>query len=161
MIREARPDERALVGELRVTAYHTVSPETGYSSLREFGFDGGSVVLVADDEDGGGGILGTVTLELFGPHSELARDKTEADIRAFAVAPAAQGRGVGRRLLRGVTEHAAARGVTRLRLCTQPDMTTAQHLYETAGFTRTPDLDFEPVPGLILRAYALSLPPGP
>ena len=44
-----------------------------------------------------------------------------------------------------------------LRLCTQPAMATAQRLYAAAGFTRTPDLDFEPVPGLTLRAYALPL----
>ena len=29
----------------------------------------------------------------------------------------------------------------------------------TAGFTRTPDRDFSPVPGLILRAYEYELRP--
>ena len=37
-------------------------------------------------------------------------------------------------------------------------MQAAQHLYETTGFTRTPDLDFQPVPGLTLCAYELTLP---
>jgi hypothetical protein len=49
-------------------------------------------------------------------------------------------------------------GVRRLRLCTQPAMRVAQRLYETTGFSRTPDLDFQPVPGLTLRAYELALP---
>jgi hypothetical protein len=58
----------------------------------------------------------------------------------------------------GVIECAQRREVRRLRLCTQPAMRSAQHLYETTGFTRTPDLDFEPVPGVTLRAYELALP---
>ena len=163
IIRDARPDERALVGELRVAAYRTLGllPDgSGYAeTLRGFGWDGDCAVLVAADETGSD-ILGTITLELFDPASELARDDTEADIRAFAVAPHAQGRGVGRELLLAVIECAKKRGVRRLRLCTQPAMRAAQHLYATTGFSRTPELDFEPVPGLTLRAYELALPFG-
>ena len=59
-----------------------------------FGFGDGCVVLVAADETGNG-LLGTITLEPFGPHSELARDATEADARAFAVSPSGQGQGIG------------------------------------------------------------------
>jgi ribosomal protein S18 acetylase RimI-like enzyme len=112
-------------------------------------------VLVAVDE--AGEIVGTVAFEPFGPDSELARDKTEADVRAFAVSARSQGQGVGRVLLTAVIEHAADRGIRTLRLCTQPSMTTAQRLYTAAGFIRTPDFDFEPVPGLTLRAFELTL----
>lgn len=163
VIREARPGEYAAVGELRVSAYRSLGllPEgIGYAdTLRGFGFGSGNtcVVLVAVD-DAGTGMLGTVTLEPFGPGSELARDGTEADIRAFAVAPQAQGQGVGRTLLLAVIQLAGQRGVRCLRLCTRPPMEAARHLYEAAGFARTPDLDFEPVPGLALRAYELALP---
>ena len=161
IIREARPDEHAAVGELRVAAYRALGllPEgSGYAeTLRALGFGGDHEVLVAMDE-AGNGILGTITLEPFDPASELAKDDTEADIRAFAVAPDAQGQGVGRKLLAAVIEHAEKRGLRRLRLCTQPGMQAAQHLYATAGFFRTPELDFAPVPGLTLRAYELALP---
>jgi len=161
MTRRARPDEYAAVGELRVMAYQALGllPEgSGYAqTLRGFGFDGDCVVLVAADT-AGNGILGTITLEPFGPASELAHDDTEADVRAFAVAPHGQGQGVGRKLLLAVIECAQELGVRRLRLCTQPAMRTAQHLYEATGFSRTPDLDFQPVPGLTLRAYELALP---
>ena len=165
IIREARPDERAAVGELRVAAYRDrgfLAAESGYTeSLRNFGFggNGGSLVLVAVDEDDS--VLGTITLEFFGPDSELAQDKGEADIRAFGVSAAAQGRGVGRALLRAVMAEAVARGLVTLRLCTQPAMLAAQHLYETAGFTRTPERDWSPGPGLILRAYEYELTPAP
>jgi ribosomal protein S18 acetylase RimI-like enzyme len=161
-IREAHADEHELVGELRVAAYlshgRPFAAAEYADTLRGFGFDGDCAVLVA--EDGDGRVVGTITLEPFGPHSELARDEAEADIRAFAVDARTQGQGVGRELLHAVMEHAARRGVRRLRLCTLPYMQAAQHLYAAAGFTRTPDLDFEPVPGVALRAYELGLPPG-
>lgn len=152
-----------MVGELRVTAYRTLGllPEgSGYGdTLRGFGFDGDCEVLVAADE-AGNGILGTITLVPFQPGSELARDDTEADVRAFAVAPGAQGQGVGRLLLLALVERAERRGVRTLRLCTRPAMKAAQHLYATTGFARTPELDFEPLPGVALRAYELTLPLG-
>src|ERR1700758_4993661 len=125
MIREAVPEDYPAVGALRVAAYRALGllPEgSGYAeTLRGFGFGDDCAVLIAVDE-GNAGILGTITLEPFGPSSELARDETEADLRAFAVAPAAQGRGVGRRLLVAVIDSAAKRGVRQLRLCTRPPM---------------------------------------
>jgi GNAT superfamily N-acetyltransferase len=161
IIRDARPDEYAAVGELRVAAYRELGllPKgSGYAeTLRRFGFGGDCVVLVAADE-ARNTTLGTITLEPFGSANELARDETEADVRAFAVAPQTQGQGVGRKLLLAVIECAEKRGVRRLRLCTQSAMKAAQHLYTTTGFSRTPDLDFEPVPGITLQAYELALP---
>lgn len=163
IIRDVRPDEQAAVGELRVSSYQargSLSPGSRYAeTLRGFGFAGGYTVLVAVDE-GDDRALGTITLEWFGPDSELARDDTEADVRAFAVAVRAQGKGVGRLLLLAAIERAKQGGLRRLRLCTQPEMRVAQHLYEAAGFGRTPELDFAPVPGLLLRAYELDLRAG-
>jgi hypothetical protein len=37
-------------------------------------------------------------------------------------------------------------------------MTAAQHLYRLAGFTRLPELDWSPAPGLSLLAFGLVLP---
>ena len=163
IIRDVRPDEHAAVGELRVSAYRargSLSAGSRYAeTLRGFGFAGGYTVLVAVDE-GDDSALGTITLEWFGPDSELAKDGTEADVRAFAVAVRAQGKGVGRLLLQAAIERAQRRGLRRLRLCTQPEMRTAQHLYEAAGFARTPEFDFAPVPGLLLCAYELDLRAG-
>jgi ribosomal protein S18 acetylase RimI-like enzyme len=162
MIRDARPDERAAVGELRVSAYRALgllSDADAYAqTLRRFGFGADCTVLVAVDDNS---ILGTITLEPFEAASELAQDDTEADIRAFAVAAQAQDKGVGRRLLLAVIERAEKQGLRRLRLCTQPAMAAAQHLYVATGFTRTPELDFSPVPTLTLRAYELDLPARP
>ena len=163
IIRDTRPDEHAAVGELRVSSYQALGllPEgSEYAeTLRGFGFDADYTVLVAVDETDGS-ILGTITLEPFDPSSELAQDDTEADLRAFAVAAQAQGKGVGRMLLLAVIERAEKGGLRRLRLCTQPAMRAAQHLYAATGFTRTPELDFSPVPGLSLQAYELDLRAG-
>jgi GNAT superfamily N-acetyltransferase len=166
IIREARPDEHPAIGELRLTAYRSLGllPEgSDYAdTLRNFGFgaDGTACTVLVATDDAGTTLLGTITLEPFSPAGELARDETEADVRAFAVAPAGQGQGVGRGLLGAVIDEAAGRGLHVLRLCTQPAMRAAQHLYETTGFTRTPDLDWSPAPGLLLRAYQLPLPVG-
>jgi ribosomal protein S18 acetylase RimI-like enzyme len=164
MIRDARPDERAVVGELRVAAYREIgllSEVDSYAqTLRRFGFGGDCTVLVAVD-DADGSILGTITLEPFEQASELAQDDTEADIRAFAVAAQAQGQGVGRKLLLAVIERAEKQGLRRLRLCTQQAMRAAQHLYVATGFSRTPELDFSPVAHLTLQAYELDLPARP
>jgi ribosomal protein S18 acetylase RimI-like enzyme len=164
IIRDARPDEHAAVGELRVSAYRALGllPDgSEYAeTLRGFGFGGGCTVLVAVDE-ADDSLIGTVTLEPFDSASELAQDDTEADVRAFAVAAQAQGKGVGRKLLLAAIEYAGKHGLRRLRLCTQPAMLAAQHLYAATGFSRTPELDFSPVPGLMLRAYELDLRTGP
>ena len=91
-----------------------------------------------------------------GPH--------EAEIRALAVRPHAQGRGVGRELLYRVMQRAAELGVPRLVLCTEPEMRAAHHLYEQAGFVRLPGRDWSPAPGVSLLVYGLDLsgpPVGP
>jgi ribosomal protein S18 acetylase RimI-like enzyme len=64
---------------------------------------------------------------------------------------------VGRALIQAVTDQACGQGIRRLVLSTQPDMSAAQHLYETAGFRRLPDRDWCPVAGFTLLAYGRDL----
>jgi ribosomal protein S18 acetylase RimI-like enzyme len=164
-IRDARPDEFDELGDLRVAAYRAdgfLSAESAYApTLRALGADGLDVVLVAVDDKGSlsarGRIVGTVMLQGGADGGEILGGTEEAEIRALAVAPEAQGSGLGRRLLAAVIARAAAIGVRRVLLLTQPDMKAAQHLYEQAGFTRLPDRDWSPEPGLTLLAYALDL----
>lgn len=164
-IRDARPDEFDELGDVRVAAYRAdgfLSPQSTYApTLRALGADGLDVVLVAvDDQDsewGRGRILGTVMLQGSARGGEMLEGPEEAEIRALAVAPDAQGTGLGRRLLAAVIARAAATGIRRVLLLTQPDMKAAQHLYEQVGFTRLPDHDWSPEPGLTLLAYALDL----
>lgn len=60
----------------------------------------------------------------------------EADVQTLAVAPAAQGRGVGRRLLDALLAEAARRGCTQVFLEVRSDNDPAAALYAARGFER-------------------------
>jgi ribosomal protein S18 acetylase RimI-like enzyme len=176
-IRDARPDEFAELGDVRLAAYAAdgfLSPQSTYAStLRALGADGVGHVLVAVEGErsdsasqpggaarpvsGRGRILGTVMLQGWPQADEILTGPEEAEIRALAVVPDARGTGLGWELLVAVIGRAAAAGVQRLVLLTRPDMKAAHHLYEKAGFTRLPERDWSPEPGLVLLAYALVL----
>ena len=158
-VRDARPDELAAIGDLRVAAYRAdgfLSETSGYTdTLRTLGADGTGEILAAVD---GSLIVGTVMLQAWPCAGEVVRGPGEAEIRALAVAAQARRRGIGRALLAGVTQRAASRGVRNLVLLTMPQMQAAQRLYTEAGFGRLPDRDAVPAPGVILLAYGLLLP---
>ncbi len=61
----------------------------------------------------------------------------EAFVQTIAVAPAAQGTGLGGRLLRALLVEADRRGQRTVRLEVRADNLAAQRLYERSGFTRT------------------------
>jgi ribosomal protein S18 acetylase RimI-like enzyme len=159
-IRDARPDEFAAVGDLRIAAYRAdgfLSAGSGYTPiLRALGTDGNGEILVAAD---GEQVRGTVMLMLY-PHGNLIQTPDEAEIRALAVAKDARGLGIGRALVAAVTHRATERGVRLLLLLTHPDMRTAQRLYAEAGFSRLPDRDARPGGGLTLLAFGMNLAAG-
>ena len=61
----------------------------------------------------------------------------EAFVQTIAVAPAAQGTGLGARLLTELLDEAARRGQRTVSLEVRADNAPAQRLYERHGFTRT------------------------
>ncbi|NNG18446.1 GNAT family N-acetyltransferase [Naumannella sp. ID2617S] len=158
-VRAAEPVEYAAVGELCVQAYQPsgMPPEQEYwRMLRDVaGRAAGSEVWVAVDADGS--LLGTVTWCGPGsPHRQISRDG-EAEFRMLAVAPAAQGRGVGGLLLAAVLDRARADGCSAVVLCSAGWMTAAHRMYARAGFRRTPELDWTPAPGIHLQSFRLAL----
>jgi ribosomal protein S18 acetylase RimI-like enzyme len=169
-IRDARQGEFEELGDVRVTAYRAdgfLSPESSYApTLRALGANGLDHVLIAVDADrgpsdaggtAGGRILGTVMLQGWPQGGEILAGPDEAEIRALAVVPEARGAGLGRALLAAVIERACRVGIRQLVLLTQANMAAAHHLYETAGFTRLPQRDWAPEPGVTLLAYCLIL----
>jgi len=60
----------------------------------------------------------------------------EADVQTVAVAPAAQGRGVGARLLGALLERAVEQGARRVTLEVRADNAVAIALYRRHGFAR-------------------------
>jgi ribosomal protein S18 acetylase RimI-like enzyme len=175
----------AEVGDIRLAAYVRggfLSADSGYApTLRGLGADGNGEVLVATApgstdaeadasseaeadagaEAGAHGeaerIIGTIMLQPWPHAGEVVTGPHEAEIRALAVRPEAQGQGVGRRLLRQLMGRASERGISHLVLCTTPEMRTAHHLYEQEGFVRLPERDWSPHPGDTLLVYGLHL----
>ena len=161
-----RPEEQDLLGEVTVAAYRAVYAGTGrdlpdfYEA--ELRYVAGRAVdadmLVAVETGPGGRLLGGVTY-VPGPESSSAEFEFEdaAGIRALAVAPDAQGRGVGEALTRACVERARAAGKAQLVLHSTDWMTAAHRLYERLGFERVPSLDWQPLPDFWLRAFRLKL----
>ena len=112
-------------------------------------------LLVARDADGL--VVGSVALVLDGDFGEVTESADEAAVRMLAVDGAARGRGVGEALVRTCLDRARAAGKRRMVLSTGLRMTAAHRLYQRLGFTRLPERDWTPVPGIDLRVYALEL----
>jgi ribosomal protein S18 acetylase RimI-like enzyme len=158
-IREARAAEYEAAGELCVLAYGALEGESdvGYfDELRDVGTRAEVVpVLVAAQPDGT--LLGTVTyVPGPGPYAETDRDD-DAAFRMLAVAPWAQGRGVGRALVDECIRRARADGRRGIAIYTRPSMRVAHRMYESMGFAREPGRDWEFEPGEWLWAYRLVL----
>lgn len=161
-IRRARPEEYEQLGEITAQAYLG-------DGLLEFGEDddylhqlrgvagraAGAQVLVAVHN---GELLGGVTFAPAGSAwADIARDD-EAEFRMLAVAGEGRGRGAGEALVRACIERARSiDGVGRLVLSTQDSMRAAHRIYERLGFTRAPERDWKPIPGISLLAYELGL----
>ncbi len=161
-VRIARPEDYQEAGRMTALAYSEFAPP-GHEVWQNYlgriedvaSRAGMTTVLVASD---GERILGSATLELdsaIGDEGRLGAD--EANLRMLGVAPEARGRGAGRALVQACIERAQAAGKAVLTLRTAPEMTAAQSLYESIGFSRDPERDW-PVSGdVTLLAFRLPL----
>lgn len=175
MIRVADPREFPAIGELTVAAYAAgaglaLGADDPYADvLRDpASRPAGTTVFLATDPGEPGGPadpgstgpvrpLGAVTYIPAGsPVAQVARPG-EAEIRMLAVAADQQGRGIGAALVGAAVDRARADGVAALVLCVVSTNAGARSLYERLGFTRAPDRDWSPVPGLVLLGYRLPL----
>ncbi len=162
LIRPVRPDEFRALGELTVAAYHGLPDPMDHQAeydiqLRDVARRARtSCVLVATTP--AGDLLGGVTY-VSGPQDPYSEqlDEGEAGIRMLAVAPEAQGRGVGRALTVDCLERARAAGRRRMVLHTGRWMPAAVRLYESLGFVPATEIDFSPAPGIDLLGYVLDL----
>ncbi|MBC7843502.1 MAG: GNAT family N-acetyltransferase [Gemmatimonadaceae bacterium] len=84
-----------------------------------------------------------------------------AEIKRVYVRPSARGQGVGEVIMRALLSEAAARGFSRVRLDTAPELLAAQALYLRLGFEPIPQYRNTQLPGDVcfecdLTAYARS-----
>jgi len=159
-VRQVRPEEHGALADLTVAAYRSLfgpHMDDGYAAELADVADRTAVadVLVAVDDEGRllGGVAYLPTASAFG----WLDGPDEAGIRMLAVDPAAQGRGVGARLVAACVERAIADRKTRILLHTTATMTVAHRLYERAGFGRAPERDHLLEGGPLLLAYVLHL----
>lgn len=156
-VRPVRPEEHARVAELTLAAYTAIRDVGDYAEVLADVADrvAHAQVLVAVDDDGT--VLGSVTnVPDGGVYGEIARED-EGEFRMLAVAPEAQGRGVGALLVRACVDDARRRGRTAVALSSGTWMASAHRVYERLGFVRDPARDWSPVPGMQLTAYRLDL----
>ena len=166
-IREADRDELAELGGLTVETYLALEGMPRRDLLPDYYAELGDVasraavptntILVAHGADGS--LLGGVTFLLDLAHygAPVPSDLEDgAGIRMLAVAPAAQGRGVGRALTVECLERARAARKRQVLLHTTRVMPVARRLYEKLGFRRLPEVDFE-VPGGVVEGFLLDL----
>jgi GNAT superfamily N-acetyltransferase len=171
-IRPFRSDDADAVGRITLDAYDaygTIGGEyrdyLGDPSRRH---DDSAALLVAELD---GEVVGTVTFVVPGDEGWESPDPApgDASFRVLAVAPQAEGYGVGRALVSRCIELARERGCHRIIIVSMTWMTRAHELYRSLGFVRRPDLDVR-FPGGDGMLFQLDLtdvapdrfpPPGP
>jgi ribosomal protein S18 acetylase RimI-like enzyme len=154
----ARPEDFARIAELTVSVYvDGALASDGYTpQLADVaGRASRSDLLVVRDADGR--VVGSVALVLTGDFGEVTTSDEEAAFRMLVVDPATRGQGIGELLVTTCLDRARAAGKRRMVISTDPRMTAAHRLYDRLGFTRLPDRDWSPMPGIELMVYAREL----
>jgi ribosomal protein S18 acetylase RimI-like enzyme len=159
-LRRARPADREAAGDVTVAAYSgfTRGPDDPYvARLRDAASRDREAELWVATPDDGDEVLGTVTICPDGsPWRELARPG-EGEFRMLAVAPEAQGRGVGAALAGLVVDRFRELGAAAVVLSSLPEMAAAHRLYARLGFVRVPERDWRPIPDVSLIAFRREL----
>jgi ribosomal protein S18 acetylase RimI-like enzyme len=174
-VRPVRPEDYEALGNVTADVYAVAYPpiEEAREAVRKMHdvaarVAGSETTFVAAESTSGGPSTqaATGTGKILGGVSFLVHDNELADvarpgegeIRLLAVDPRARRQGIGRALVRACLDRAAALGLERMVLSTQEDMVEAQQLYDRMGFKRALDREWEPVPGVRLRAYVMEIP---
>src|SRR3954464_9412289 len=152
-LRRARPEDYGAIGAVTVAAYQPQLNESSASYAEQLrnaeARDLEAELWVAvgpDDRE----VLGTVTICREGsPWREIAA-ADEGEFRMLAVAPQAQGQGIGEALVRHVLDRFREEGATAVVLSTTPGMAAAHRLYAQLGFSRCPERDWSPMPDVSL-----------
>ena len=159
VIRPPGPAELAPLGDLVLAAYESLGALEGddeyVPELRDVARRAREAVVLAAVDDATGALLGCVTYvpDPANPWAEHLREG-EATIRMLAVAPTAQGRGVGTALVAACLERARAEGRRAIFLHSLPIMEAAQRIYARFGFRRVPERDWV-FPDFLLMGFQL------
>ncbi|MBB4685528.1 ribosomal protein S18 acetylase RimI-like enzyme [Amycolatopsis jiangsuensis] len=152
--------EFAAIGEVTAEAYRRdgfFEVDTGYEAvLRSVAHRAEHAeLMVAVEADSR--VLGSVTVVLPGSEYAEISGPGELEFRMLAVAGEARGRGIGDALTRAVLDRGRELGLGKVVLSSLDQMRTAHRLYERIGFSRLPERDWSPHPGVRLVAYEYDL----
>lgn len=163
-IRDAKEEEGTFIREQRVYSYKEHAkhiPEGHWEALKrsissEADIQPGVERIVAESD---GEIIGSVAL--FPAKTDAYNGYIDAldypEIRMLAVTPAARGKGVATALITECIQRSKEKGYSSIGLHTGQFMESAMRLYESLGFERLPQFDFEPAgDGIIVKAYRLT-----
>ena len=157
-LRLAMPEELDALGELAEAAYEEflLGAEDGYRvHVRDAARRAREAELWVAAE--GDELLGCVTYCPPGsPWREISRDH-EGEFRMLAVHPQARGRGAGLALAELCEQRARQHGATGMVLSSLADMNAAHRVYARLGYSRAPDRDWYPMPGVHLIAFSKEL----
>jgi Predicted acetyltransferase len=164
VIRTATPADYAAIAELTVDAYEAdghLADENGYrETLADVAgrASAGEILVAAEGPD----VLGAVLFmaQPGSAYSEIARPG-EAEFRMLAVAPKAQRRGIGERLVRACLDRARAAGAQAVVISARDFIQGPLRLYARLGFVRIPERDWSPIPGVQLVALKYDLTASP
>lgn len=79
------------------------------------------------------------------------------EMRLLSVLPRLRQRGLADQLITACETRARGEGHTAITLHTTSLMTTAKAMYERRGYSRFPEIDFEPVAGFVVWGYIKTL----
>ncbi len=159
VIRDARAEDDAAIGELLVSAFvdtyarkmpQVVVTQTRMAELRAVAAKRAVAnVWVAIAE---GRVVGTVALWPAGAAGSEAWESGACDLRHLAIDAALRGSGLSAALLDVAEAHARSRGATAINLHTRRGATGVQRLYLRRGYVRAPEGDLDFLPEVFLEA---------
>ncbi len=157
VVEPAQETDFPAIADLTVTTYTSqgwAGPEYQVQLADVAGRAAKAQLLVARRD---GVVVGSVALVLDGEFGEVTEGPDEAAFRMLVVDTAVRGQGIGEALVRACLQRAREAGKTAVVLSTDPRMHAAHRLYERLGFTRLPERDWSPLPGIDLLVYRLDL----
>lgn len=138
-----RPEEPAMVRDLRPGDIGWIAHRQGLLYATEYGFDLTFEALVAEilagfvrdfDVSRAGAWIAEQAGEVTGSVFLAPASETVGKLRLLYVEPSARGQGLGRRLTAACIAGARGRGYTQLTLWTNDVLTAARRIYAEAGF---------------------------
>lgn len=166
IIRDARPDERTVIGELTRLAYGEYARIMEPSAWQALSTAIGAA-LAADEPverlvaEEGGRIVGSAMLypAAANAYGDESRRPRSPEVRLVAVHQDARGRGIARALMDECVRRARAAGASELGLHTSRSFQAAINMYKSMGFERAPEQDFQPSGAELVEGYRLVLRP--